>query len=105
MYNATLNSEVPPALLEVHRHLIAPNVYLRLSEVRTLQCIAIHKIIPKALDYNKRTVIVCSKDLLISEDLLICSFSPPHYIPYPCLRGKPWHWETNPVTFYQQLMD
>ncbi|GFT56346.1 hypothetical protein TNCV_1861771 [Trichonephila clavipes] len=42
--------------------LIAPDVYIRLYEVRSLMCTAIHKIIPKALECNERTLKVFAEE-------------------------------------------
>ncbi|GFV46261.1 hypothetical protein TNCV_3231501 [Trichonephila clavipes] len=48
-----------------------PDVYIRLSEIRSFLCNDIHKIIPKALECNKRILTMFAKDLIISEDLLL----------------------------------
>ncbi|GFW49011.1 hypothetical protein TNCV_3902091 [Trichonephila clavipes] len=57
--------------------LIALDVYTRLPDIPSFLRTAIYANIQKALECKKRTLTVSAKDLLISEDFLICSFSTP----------------------------
>ncbi|GFU64834.1 hypothetical protein TNCV_2144691 [Trichonephila clavipes] len=59
--------------------LIVMGVYIRRSEVRFFRRTAILEVILNALDYNKRNSTEFAMDLLISEHVLIHSFSSPSF--------------------------
>ncbi|GFW81056.1 hypothetical protein TNCV_4804241 [Trichonephila clavipes] len=68
---------MPPAYRSAKASITPPDVYMRLSEVRSSLCTDIYKMIPKALEDNKWILTVFCERLTYFRErvLLVCSFS------------------------------